>query len=115
MTSLTLDEYQALTAATAVYPDAETGSMLALAYVGLGLGEVGEIQGKIKKILRDDQGRVSNEKRIQIASEVGDALWYLARLAKELGFTFEEVAYMNLEKLADRKSRGVLTGSGDER
>lgn len=112
---LSFTEYQLATASTAVYPGAGNGSMLALCYLGLGLGEAGEVQGKIKKILRDDEGVLSPEKRDQIGDELSDLLWYVARLSDELGLSLEQVAIRNMEKLADRKARGVIKGSGDNR
>lgn len=112
---LGFSEYQLATASTAVYPEVGTGSMLALAYVGLGLGEAGEVQGKIKKILRDDAGVLTEEKRKTIRKELGDLLWYVARTADEIGESLEVIALENLEKLADRSDRGVLGGSGDDR
>lgn len=113
--SLTFQAYQTQTAETAIYPDSGTGSALALAYVGLGLGEAGEIQGKIKKVIRDDSGRLSHEARVAIGKELGDLLWYVARAAAEISMPLDQIAHMNLAKLADRAERGVLTGSGDER
>jgi NTP pyrophosphatase (non-canonical NTP hydrolase) len=112
---MNFDYYQTKVAETAIYPDSGTGSMLALAYVGLGLGEAGEVQGKIKKILRDQGGVIDDGNRVQIMKELGDLLWYVARAASELSLDLEAVAYQNLEKLADRRERGVLQGSGDER
>lgn len=112
---LKFSTYQTLASRTAQYPDVGTGSALALAYVGLGLGEAGEVQGKIKKILRDDAGVLTQEKREAIAAELGDVLWYVARTASELGVSLEDVAQANLEKLASRAERGVLGGSGDDR
>lgn len=109
------DAYQAAVATTAIYPDSGKGSALALAYVGLGLGEAGEIQGKIKKILRDDAGQVTDATRIALAKEAGDLLWYVARLASEISMPLEVIAQMNINKLADRQQRGVLGGSGDDR
>ena len=115
MTNLTLNEYQFETLLTAKYPGASTGEIDAIAYCALGLGEAGEVQGKVKKILRDDNGVVLGEKALEIAAELGDVLWYVARLGSELGYTLEEIAQMNLTKLASRKERGVLGGSGDNR
>jgi NTP pyrophosphatase (non-canonical NTP hydrolase) len=47
--------------------------------------------------------------------EVSDVLWYVAMLSFELGTTLEEVARVNISKLASRKDRNVLNGSGDNR
>lgn len=108
-----MNEYQILSAGTAIYPG--KGSTTGLLYVGLGLGEAGEVQGKIKKILRDDAGEITEEKRQAIARELGDVLWYASQICEELGLRLGDIARMNLAKLADRQERGVLTGSGDER
>lgn len=110
-----MNEYQTLAASTGGYPGVGTGGIMALAYVGLGLGEAGEIQGKIKKILRDNGGHVSDDHRLALAKEAGDLLWYVSALTRELGMTLDQVARMNLAKLADRKERGVLGGDGDDR
>ena len=112
---LTFREYQEATASTAIYPDAGEGTWEALSYVALGLGEVGEIQGKIKKIIRDHNGEVTPELRAAIKKEMGDAYWYLARLSEELELESEEIVLGNLQKLQSRKQRGVLGGSGDAR
>jgi NTP pyrophosphatase (non-canonical NTP hydrolase) len=115
MSEYTFNNYQDDIAPVAIYPEAGTGSAMALAYVGLGLGEAGEIQGKIKKILRDNGGVVTDEIRLEIAKEVGDLLWYVARTSEELGYDLEEIAKMNVSKLKSRMDRGVLGGSGDNR
>ena len=112
---MNFDEYQNLTSGTAVYPEVGTGSQMALAYVALGLSEAGEIQGKVKKIIRDDAGIVNEEKRLAIKAEIGDVLWYLARICDELGFSFDSAAEENIAKLQDRKNRNVISGSGDNR
>lgn len=105
-------EYQKRSRKTAFYPDAG-GNYI---YPTLGLvGEAGEVAEKIKKVLRDDGGEVSSEKRVEIEKELGDVLWYLAQVASELGLSLEDIAQKNLEKLSSRKERGVLGGSGDNR
>lgn len=104
-------EFEKMVANTAVYPDANRRTIQAMSYCALGLaGEAGECAEKVKKIIRDGTYEPK-----QIAKEIGDVLWYVTRLANELGFTLQEIAEMNVSKLADRKERGVLQGSGDER
>lgn len=115
MLGMQMNDYQTRAAATAVYPQAGSGSALALAYIGLGLGEAGEVQGNIKKMLRDDSGVLEDARRVAIAKELGDVLWYVAQAAREISIPLETIAEMNLAKLEDRSARGVLGGSGDER
>lgn len=104
-------EYEEQIKQFAIYPEAGTGSVLALAYTALGLtGEAGEYSEKIKKFVRD--GTLS---RPLAAKELGDVLWYVTAAANELGYTLVDIAEINLVKLYDRKKRDVLGGSGDER
>jgi NTP pyrophosphatase (non-canonical NTP hydrolase) len=82
----------------------------------LGLvGETGEIAEKAKKIVRDRGGDFSQWDTEDIKKELGDTLWYLAVLADHFDLTLEDVATGNIAKLADRQSRGMLGGSGDDR
>jgi NTP pyrophosphatase (non-canonical NTP hydrolase) len=105
-------DYQRLSRRTAVYPQAGAS----LTYPALGLtGEAGEVAEHAKKIIRDDGGQLTPERREAMGKELGDVLWYLAQLATELGLDLDEVAQGNLDKLLSRKARGVLSGSGDER
>ena len=96
-----------------------TGSLRALSYTTLGLtGEAGEVAERIKKILRlegVDLDTAIAERREDIVKEMGDVLWYLAALCRELGVTLEEVAGANLKKLQSRYDRGVIYGDGDNR
>jgi NTP pyrophosphatase (non-canonical NTP hydrolase) len=133
-------EYQAATQETAIYPGADgklgdkleaaVGSLpeatltqiqplvklLALGYVVSGLaGETGEVCEKIKKIIRDSGGTITEEAKQAIGKELGDQMWYQAQLATLLGLDLGEIAAGNLEKLRSRKERGVLSGSGDNR
>jgi NTP pyrophosphatase (non-canonical NTP hydrolase) len=104
-----LDEYQTRAESTAIYP-----TEYAIVYPALGLtGEAGEVADKVKKIIRDAKSDLFYKS--DIAKELGDVLWYVAILARDLGYSLEEVAQMNLDKLEDRKNRDMLQGSGDNR
>ena len=101
---ITADEYQEKARETAIYPEKD-----ALPYLSLGLvSEAGEVAGKVKKLIRD--GTQSD-----VASEIGDVLWYCAMLASEVDVSLGKIMESNLEKLNDRKQRGKLQGSGDTR
>lgn len=90
--------------------------MLHTCYAILGLGgEVGELSNKIKKVIRDNNGIITEEKLKEIGKELGDTEWYQSALAKELGLSMDVVAKENIKKLFDRKKRGVLKGDGDNR
>lgn len=107
-----LDDYQRDAMVTAAYPDLGNN----LAYVVLGLcGEAGELANDYKKVIRDEKGVLSEQRRQKMAKELGDVLWYVAQCASELSFSLEEIGQMNLEKLASRVKRGTLQGSGDNR
>jgi NTP pyrophosphatase (non-canonical NTP hydrolase) len=109
-------DYQETITDFAVYPEKNTGGVAALSYCGLGLGgETGEVLEHLKKVQRDHAGVVSPERREALSKELGDVLWYLGRLASELGLELDTVARKNIEKLQDRKNRGVIQGSGDNR
>lgn len=82
----------------------------------LGLSdESGEVLAKFKKLIRDKKGVMSDEDKKEIIKEIGDILWYVNSVSHLMGYTLEEVAQMNLDKLASRKQRGVIHGSGDNR
>lgn len=109
---MTFEEYQKESRKTAIYPN--LGENFVYPTLGL-LGEAGEVAEKIKKIIRDNAGKITKEKREEICKELGDVLWYVAQLSTELGLSLEEVAELNIEKLKSRAERGVLHGSGDNR
>lgn len=113
--------YQEWTQSTAVYPDAGDGTIVAMNYVVMALGgEVGEIQNKFKKVLRGDHGMSDGDLLSPAAyqgvyEEFIGVVYYIARLAEELGLDLETVFEHSFELLEDRKSRGVIHGSGDNR
>jgi NTP pyrophosphatase (non-canonical NTP hydrolase) len=106
------NQYQEEARKTALYPNKGNNFI----YPTLGLaGEAGEVAEKVKKIIRDDGNVISEEKKAELAKELGDVLWYIANLAEELGLKFEDVARGNIEKLRSRLERGKVHGNGDNR
>jgi NTP pyrophosphatase (non-canonical NTP hydrolase) len=111
---MTFNEYQTEARKTAIYPG--QGTIAGLNYCVLKLaGEAGEVAEKLGKIYRDKGGIVDGEEKGKLTKEVGDVLWYCSMIAEELGVPFAYIAQANLFKLKDRKDRGVLGGSGDNR
>lgn len=109
---MNFNEYQTATKQTAKYPPEQ-----ALEYLSLGIAsEAGEVAGKMKKKIRDGESKMTHEEWIlAVSSEIGDVLWYCARLADELNLNLSQIAEENMNKLLDRKARGVIGGSGDNR
>ena len=69
----------------------------------LGLsGEVGEFNDHVKK--SQFQGHVIDRRYLE--KELGDILWYCALAAKAMGLDLNEVAQLNIEKLAKRYPQG---------
>ena len=109
---MTFDDYQRQSRKTAIYPAAGHP----VVYPALGLAnEAGEVAGKVKKMLRDDDMRLTDERREALLGELGDVLWYLAQVATELELKLEDIAVANLAKLSSRMDRGVIKGDGDVR
>lgn len=79
------------------------------------VGESGEVAEKFKKLIRDKNGKISEDDRQEILKELGDILWYINAVADLLDSSLEEVASKNLEKVLSRKARGTTQGSGDNR
>lgn len=110
---MNFDEYQKQAMTTALNPNRDIS---ALYYRALGLtSEAGEVANKVKKVLRDKDGKLTEKDKELIASELGDVLWYTQALADFLEIPLSQIAKQNLEKLFDRKTRGIIGGSGDNR
>ena len=106
------DLYQDKADETAIYPNKGDN----LYYPALGLaGEAGEVCEKVKKIMRDKGGVLSEADALEISKELGDVLWYLSAIACEINVALSTVAEDNIDKLHSRKERGMLQGSGDNR
>lgn len=97
-------------------------------YMLLMLGEeVGELHGKFSKAIR--RGHIEFNKNIAqgnfdtqsdaeewndlVKKEIGDCLWGIAGICSVMGWSLEDVAQMNLDKLAARKAVGTISGNGD--
>jgi NTP pyrophosphatase (non-canonical NTP hydrolase) len=109
-----LNNYQDYALSTAIFKKPEDALIVCL----LGLaGESGEVFEKCKKNIThttvDGSPKFSNS---EIAKELGDVLWYLAVLANELGYSLEDIAQMNINKLNARKiAKTLVSGTGDNR
>ena len=115
MHNYTMNEYQADAATTAIYK-------WKVIYPALGLAnEAGEVLGKLKKLIRDNdvrfdgKSKITDQQRADLGAELGDVLWYISNLSRDLGLSLNDVAAMNVEKLQSRQERGTLGGSGDNR
>ena len=106
-----LDMYQKVALTTAIYPREQ-----AIIYPTLGLtGEAGEVANKVKKIIRDGSDSKDEKLVSEIKAEIGDCLWYIAVLANDFDIKLSDIASANIEKLANRKTKGTIHGSGDNR
>ncbi len=118
-----LNEYQKKAMGTCM-PSCKNFSYMMLNLVG----EVGEFAGRLAKSIRKVESYIDadnvyftnpfdkhRELRDDLKAEAGDILWQLSGLCEVMGWSLEDVAQANLEKLASRKERGVIDGNGDNR
>ena len=109
---MNLNDYQTKALRTANRRDRKNE----LFHLLLGLcGEAGEIAEKTKKIIRDKDSDFQQLDKDDFTKELGDVLWHIAVLADYFDIPLEAVGQKNIEKLASRKQRGVIGGSGDNR
>ena len=125
-----LNQYQE-SAMTTCMPSSENWSYMFLNLVG----EVGEFASKIAKAIRKErlaigwkeESQEANENNLiptcsyfdweemdeELMKEAGDILWQLSGLCSVMGWKLNDVAKMNLDKLAARKAVGTIDGNGD--
>lgn len=120
---MSLNEYQRLAMTTCM------NSCDNFSYMFINLvGEVGEFASKVAKHIRKEKAEIvdnylvdgadealTKQDFIELRKECGDILWEVAGLCKVMGWPLEEVARENLDKLASRKERGLISGEGDNR
>jgi NTP pyrophosphatase (non-canonical NTP hydrolase) len=114
---MTLNDYQKKAHSFSGYPEARIDHLkIDYVYPALGLAEeAGEVAGKYAKAVRDCNGEIDMERKTEIIKELGDVLWFVSELAYNLNVNLNYVANYNIAKLKDRKKRGVIHGSGDNR
>lgn len=128
MEGLTMNGYQEAAMKTCM-PTCDNFSYMMLNLIG----EVGELASKVAKDIRKGNVDIETGKGYtselmpnmpfdewvvrsdEYMAEAGDILWQLSGLCKVMGWSLEDVAKANLEKLASRKRRGVIDGEGDNR
>ena len=111
-----LNEYQEKAMTTCMESSNNFGYM----FLNL-VGEVGEFASKIGKAIRkeaaciefNDLGFTGHYEEEELMKEAGDILWQLSGLCKVMGWNLEDVAQLNLDKLAARKAVGTIDGNGD--
>ena len=109
MAEMRFDDYQKAALSTAIYAERHR-----VIYPALGLAsEAGEVAGKIKKVLRDQDGDFAKAPLAAIKDELGDVLWYVAVLAGDLGLSLDDIAADNVAKLKGRHQPGTIGGGGD--
>lgn len=127
MPDVTLQEYADMVSSAAIYrksvydfveeaTEDDLKHMLAIFYATTGLaGEAGEVANKVKKIVRDNGGKVDDEVRRKVLGELGGVAWYLNAVAEEFQIRIEDVLNYNYEQITGRQARGTLQGDGDDR
>lgn len=118
---LSLNEYQERAMTTCM----ESSENFSYMFLNL-VGEVGEFASKVAKHIRKGNAYISgssnlyfnnfpelSEQEKELMKEAGDILWQLSGLCTVMGWSLEEIAQQNLDKLAARKAAGTIDGSGD--
>ena len=117
-----LNDYQKKAMSTCM----ETSNNWSYMFLNL-VGEVGEFASKVSKHIRKDNMFIGDnvlcgkwkddtlcESSIEeLKKEAGDILWQLSGMCTVMGWSFEDIAQINLDKLAARKEAGTIDGNGD--
>ena len=76
-----------------------------LQYLTIGFsGEVGEVCNEVKKLVRDDDGVLTNERRRKMIDEMGDVMWYFMGMVRVLDTSMEEILENNMAKCINKSS-----------
>lgn len=77
---MTPKEYREQMWQFAIYPNA--GNHPLYSELGL-LSEIGELAGEAKRVIRDDGGNLTSERKEKMIDELGDIMWYLSAISHE--------------------------------
>ncbi len=115
-----LDQYQEATLRT-WNTNNDFGRRVLNAALGL-TGEAGEVADIVKKAIFHGHGfdpahRPGEEEgnTHKIALELGDILYYISIMSHEIGYTLEDIAQMNIAKLAKRYPDGFSREASQKR
>jgi NTP pyrophosphatase (non-canonical NTP hydrolase) len=99
------NKYQGFVDKTAIHRD-DIYPVLGLA------GETGEFVELVKKAWRKDGAEwADNFDRMKAKSELGDILWYVARIGAVLEIPLDDIVADNMAKLLDRVKNGKKENS----
>lgn len=99
-----------------------------MTYLLTGLvAEVGEVADKIAKWKRRKEAHIDKDLLVfntrdtvdvytyhkELGKELGDVLWFVAIMSAHIGFSLNDVAQMNLDKLAERKAKNEIVTHKD--
>ncbi len=76
---------------------------------------LGDLSGAVKKMIRDDQEVITEEKSNLIITNLCHVMIYVLQICKENQVKFETVLEVNMNKIKNRKKKGTLHGSGNDR
>ena len=110
-------ELQGIRDEAVLNPDIHTAYSKGFAVVGITF-DAGEVASALKKYIRDaDKGvdLIGSIYEAKIIKHLGSILIHIELLALSKHQTVSELMQQNIAKLTDRKNRGVLGGSGDNR
>ena len=89
---------------------------LPIIYPILGLnGEAGEAAEKVKKCLRDNNGKFDEETKNAIKKELADVLWYIWAAADDMNTSLDEIMSIGIKKVKERQETNTVHGNGDDR
>jgi len=76
---------------------------------------LGDLSGAVKKMIRDDKEKITEEKSNLIITNLCNILGYVLQICNNNKIKFETVLDVNMNKIKNRMKKGTLHGSGNDR